>query len=86
MLKKLWTALIVFTLSVLLSSVQADLETLDPTLKVQTVWKNVWGIVQVIFVPNSKKVLTVHKTGQLHVYDSINAKNTDFTEILDISH
>lgn len=48
---------------------------LQPDLKVQTVWKNVWGVVQLVFLPGGK-VMTVHKPGELHVYDSINAKNT----------
>ena len=40
----------------------------------QTVWDNVWGIVQVVFLPGGK-VMTVHKPGELHVYDSILSKS-----------
>lgn len=50
------------------TSLQAD-------LKVQTVWQDVWGIVQIVFLPGGK-VMTVHKTGELHVYESILSKNT----------
>ncbi len=38
----------------------------------QTVWDNVWGIVQVVFLPGGK-VMTVHKPGELHVYNSVNS-------------
>ena len=37
-------------------------------------WDNVWGIVQVVFLPGGK-VMTVHKPGELHVYDSILSKS-----------
>ena len=84
------------------------MKTLQPDLKIQTVWDNVWGIVQVrmharvslsmclclclptthtdpnpsprpllrqvVFLPGGK-VLTVHKPGELHIYDSILAKS-----------
>jgi hypothetical protein len=41
---------------------------------VQTVWDNIWGIVQVVFLPDGK-VMTVHKPGELHVYKSINSNS-----------
>jgi hypothetical protein len=44
-------------------------------LKVEQVWENVWGVVQLVFLPGGK-VMTVHKTGELRVYDSINKKAT----------
>ena len=37
-------------------------------------WDNVWGVVQVVFLPGGK-VMTVHKPGELHIYDSILAKS-----------
>jgi hypothetical protein len=42
-------------------------------IKIQTVWSDVWGIVQLQFLPGGK-VMSVHKTGELRVYNSINAK------------
>jgi len=37
------------------------------------VWDNIWGVVQVVFLADGK-VMTVHKTGELHVYASIRSK------------
>lgn len=37
-------------------------------------WDNVWGVVQLVFLPGGK-VMTVHKPGELHVYNSINSKS-----------
>jgi len=45
----------------------------QPDLKLQTVWDNIWGVVQVVFLADGK-VMTVHKTGELHVYKSIQSK------------
>lgn len=44
-------------------------------LQIQTVWDNMWGVVQLVFLPDDK-VMTVHKTGELRIYPSIFAKNT----------
>ena len=49
-----------------------QVKTSQPDLKVQTVWDNVWGVVQVVFLPGGK-VMTVHKPGELHVYNSVAA-------------
>ncbi|KAM3570624.1 hypothetical protein VYU27_007318 [Nannochloropsis oceanica] len=62
---------------------QAQVKSLQTDLQVQTVWDNIWGIVQVVFLPGGK-VMTVHKPGELHVYDSIYSKGQDYTTILDI--
>lgn len=43
-------------------------------MKLQTVWDNIWGVVQVVFLADGK-VLTVHKPGELHVYNSVEAKS-----------
>ena len=51
---------------------QPQVKTSQPDLRMQTVWDNVWGIVQVVFLPGGK-VMTVHKPGELHVYNSVNS-------------
>lgn len=51
-----------------------QVKTSQPDLKVQTVWDNVWGVVQVVFLPGGK-VMTVHKPGELHVYNSVASKS-----------
>lgn len=51
-----------------------QVKTLQDDLQVQTVWDNIWGVVQVVFLPGGK-VMTVHKPGELHVYDSIFSKS-----------
>jgi hypothetical protein len=46
---------------------------LQKDLQVKLHWENVWGIVQLVFLPNGR-VMTVQKTGELRVYDGINKK------------
>jgi len=51
-----------------------QVKTSQGDLKLQTVWDNIWGVVQVVFLADGK-VLTVHKPGELHVYNSVEAKS-----------
>jgi len=55
----------------------------EEALAIETVWENIWGVIQLEFAPDGK-VFTIHKTGQIRMYNSITAKANQFTEILDI--
>ncbi|EWM22538.1 hypothetical protein Naga_101012g1 [Nannochloropsis gaditana] len=68
------TSLIAALLLGLSTVARAQVKTLQDDLQVQTVWDNIWGVVQVVFLPGGK-VMTVHKPGELHVYDSIFSKS-----------
>lgn len=53
--------------------VNAPMFPLGDDLKLQVVWDDMWGLVQVVFLPDNK-VLTVHKTGELKVHENVFAK------------